>query len=43
MDPKLITYKQMHPLNTAYQELLKFIGLTINNIFCVQTPNYVPQ
>jgi hypothetical protein len=30
MDPILITYEQMHPLNNACQELLKLIGLTIN-------------
>jgi hypothetical protein len=30
MDPILITYVQMHPFNNAYQELLKLIGLTIN-------------
>jgi len=30
MDPTLITYGQMRPLNNAYQELLKLIALTIN-------------
>jgi hypothetical protein len=30
MDPILITYGQMHPFNNAFQELLKPIGLTIN-------------
>jgi hypothetical protein len=30
MDPILITYEQMYPLNNACQELLKLIGLTIN-------------
>jgi len=30
MDPILITYGQMHPLNNACQKLLKLIGLTIN-------------
>jgi hypothetical protein len=30
MDPILITYGQMHPFNNACQELLKIIGLTIN-------------
>jgi len=30
MDSILITYGQMHPLNNACEELLKFIGLTIN-------------
>jgi hypothetical protein len=28
MDPILITFKQMHPLNNVCQELLKLIGLT---------------
>jgi hypothetical protein len=30
MNPILITYGQMHPLNNAYQELLKLIKLTVN-------------
>jgi hypothetical protein len=30
MDPILITYGQIHPLNNARQELLKRIRLTIN-------------
>jgi hypothetical protein len=30
MDLILMTHEQMHPLNNACQELLKFIGLTIN-------------
>jgi hypothetical protein len=30
MDPILITYGQMHPLNNECQELFKLIGLTIN-------------
>jgi hypothetical protein len=30
MDPILITYGQMHPFNNACQELLKLIGLTVN-------------
>ncbi len=30
MDPILITYGQMHPLNNACHELLKLIGVTIN-------------
>jgi len=30
MDPILITYGQMHPLNNACHELLKLIAVTIN-------------
>jgi hypothetical protein len=30
MDPILITYGQIHPLNNESQELLKLVGLTIN-------------
>jgi hypothetical protein len=42
MDPILITYGQMHPLNNAYQELLMLIALTINQYLCIQTPKLCP-
>jgi hypothetical protein len=43
MDHILITHEQMHPFNNAFQELLKPIGLTINQYILHSNSQITPH